>query len=1011
VDIPLLEASVNEAIMEFPALCSVIQQSESGDLQQVLRANPDGAPRLEQCVSDQDSTDESLLTDSFWYREFDLANEAPFRCRLVKTSDGRAILGFVAHHIIFDSWSMNLFLERVVVFYRSALRAPRHEWAESCSGFSDWMSQRVKNEHNEIDGERLRRRSLVLSRELEPLVLPAPLQFNQTTLVRPVARVTRTVPSDTVRRVCEFAEREQTMPFAVWLAAWAAVVGRYGRLDRTVVGTPLAVRPDAESQRQLSYCLNTSVLHLNTSELVTFDALSRDVFVSLLEAFDDATVPFELAARTSGGAFTQEPRFFHAWFALKEDSDDPWGFDELVARRLDVEPTQAKFDLAMFVDLCTEGAKATIEYRRDLFEAEVMNGLLKHYSVILDEALAAPRGRIRDLNILDADDIATLDSLSVGPKPAIMKESLVTSFLQTAAEHPSRLALEMGEDSLTYGELRSLAATYARELLLRKVGPGTVVGLCVPRSFQMIALVLAVLWRGATYVALDPNYPAQRLYYIIQDSGLKTVFTLGSENLCVGASVSIEQIDGWKSTSNTQELPPVLDVDVAYITYTSGSTGHPKGIAMPMDRVRRLINWQLDYYPATLRGSRTLQFASLNFDVSFQEIFSTLLSGGTLILITEGQRSEIYDLMSLVQRYAVERLFIPAGALLEAVAAARGQGIVPYSLLTVIAGSEQLLVGDELKSFFEGLPRCRLFNEYGPSETHVATVYALPEDPATWAHWTPVGTPVGGAVVRVLDERQRQLPYGAVGEICIGGDRLAHGYVGKPAATAAVFIPDPFSPITGARMYRTGDLGRYRSPGMLDFLGRSDNQVKIRGFRVELDEVQSVLDRSPWVARSFVRIAEGTAGKSIVAYWVPAGSQATEELVREDLECLLPEYMQPSALIPVMKFELNANGKIDVAKLPRPDKARLKLGGQPDGDPVNDTEAHVAHIMGEIIGVQDFGVNEDFFRAGGNSLLANRLTWRLQREIGLEVRLSTLFSERTARKICRVVNFKTDSDH
>lgn len=583
-------------------------------------------------------------------------------------------------------------------------------------------------------------------------------------------------------------------------------------------------------------------------------------------------------------------------------------------------------------------------------------------------------------------------------------------FERQAAATPDAVAAECGGVPVTYADLNRRAEAVAEALAAAGTTEGTFVRIAVRRSVAMLAAVLGTLKSGAAYVPLDLSHPAERIAMILEDTGAAPTLTdaasrdllpPGGALLIDVADLPDQPSDGFRSA----DLPAGATPEpMAYVMYTSGSTGRPKGILMPHRAVSHLVTWQLERYRPWSPGYRTLQFASLSFDVSFQEIFSTFASGGTLVLITEAERRDLHGLVRLLNREWIQRLFIPSVALQQVAEGYRADGELPAALDTVIAGSEQLMITDDLRDMFSHLPQCRLHNEYGPSETQVTTAYSLPSDPGAWPARVPIGRPIANWRVYVLDDRRRPVPPGGRGEVYIGGPGLAYGYLHRPEQTAAAFIPDHFSGRPGDRLYRSGDIARHLPDGNLEFLGRADNQVKIRGFRVELGEIEATLNACQGVRTAFVTVhGPDSAHHRLVAYVVPGDGAAVDPVeLRNLLRRRLPEYMVPDAFTFLGQFPLTVNGKIDQRRLPAPDFGAARQTAcfvAPRGG----TERMIAADMARILGAERIGLHDDFFESGGYSLAAVELVRAVQKRFAAELALADFYKQPTVAGLAALV--------
>ncbi|HET7230087.1 MAG TPA: non-ribosomal peptide synthetase, partial [Longimicrobium sp.] len=522
--------------------------------------------------------------------------------------------------------------------------------------------------------------------------------------------------------------------------------------------------------------------------------------------------------------------------------------------------------------------------------------------------------------------------------------------------------------------------------------PEARVGICLERGAWMVAAVLAVLKAGGACVPLDPAYPPGRLAFMAADAGLAAVVTQASLGDAVAAAVPRACVDAQADEiAQNPATDPGVRVDagnLAYVLFTSGSTGRPKGVMLPHGALANLAAWH-GADPVLAEPRRTLQFASLSFDVSFQEIVATLAQGGALVLVDEEVRRDPAALVRFIARHGVERIFVPFVAL-QALAEAAGEpGAPALALREVVTAGEQLAATPQLRALAASAPGCRVVNHYGPTETHVATAHTLGPDPSAWPALPPIGRPVANTRVYVLGAALAPAPIGVPGELYIGGAQVARGYLARPALTAERFVPDPFGAEPGARLYRTGDRARWRPGGELEYLGRADQQVKIRGFRVEPGEVEAALRGHAGVRDCVVAAREDVPGhRRLVAYVV--GATDTDEL-RAQLGAALPEHMVPSAIVALERLPLTPSGKVDRRALPAP--------GLPAQDryvaPRTRVEEVLADIWSQVLGVERVGVHDTFFDLGGHSLLATRIVSRVRATFGIELPLRAMFQSPT----------------
>jgi amino acid adenylation domain-containing protein len=570
---------------------------------------------------------------------------------------------------------------------------------------------------------------------------------------------------------------------------------------------------------------------------------------------------------------------------------------------------------------------------------------------------------------------------------------------------PDAIAVVFGEKQLTYRELNERSNRLAHYLQSLGVGADVLVGICVERSLFTIIGLVAILKAGGAYVPLDPAYPQERLTHMLQDAQVSVLLT--QEHLKVklpAGDARVICLDAeWEAPeATTNPTSNVAPHHLAYVIYTSGSTGKPKGVAMPHAPLCNLLFWQLEQSKAGV-GSKTLQFTPIGFDVSFQEIFATLISGGTLVLIADEVRRDPISLLHVLNDSRIKRLFLPFIALQQLAEAIAAEKLIPSALKEVITAGEQLRITPAIAQWFSQAPNCTLHNHYGPSESHVVTAFTLTGSPQEWAVLPPIGRPIANTQIYLLDEQMQPVPLGASGELYIGGEALARGYLNRPDLTQERFVTNPFK--SGDRLYKTGDLARYFNNGQIECLGRIDRQVKIRGFRIELEEIQAVLDGHTNVRTSAVIDREDVPGdKRLVAYIVPNPEQIpTAGQLRRFLQEKLPEYMVPSAFVAIETLPLSPNGKLDRQALPKPAKRQNEVS-ENFVAPSTAMETNLAQIWCEILDIDSVGVKDNFFDLGGTSISAFQVVTQVKEKLKLDLKTVKLFEYPTIADLAKYLS-------
>ena len=863
---------------------------------------------------------------------FDLQQGPLLRARLLRMSPDRHRLLVTMHHIAADGWSLGVLLREVGALYGAYASQQDSPLPALAVQYADWAAwQRAWLEGGELE------RQLSFWRSELALVQPLVLPSDRPRPARPTwagGALTLHLPHALRERLAQLARAEGATLHMVLLAGYAAALARWSGRDDFVVGTPVANRRTSEAEPLIGFFVNTLPVRAKLAgESLTFRALVGRIRTASLGAYAHQDVPFErLVEELQPDRALGHNPIVQTLFALQ---NAPIGAIALPGLTLEVEEPQTgvtRFDLELFLAETHDGLEGVVHYSAELFDRDTVLRFAENLEALLERAARDP-----DAALAEVSEIAPPQRQRVlvtwnAPRQIWPDPLLVHAlFEREVALHPEAVAARFAGASLSYGELNARANQLARRLRDGGVGAEQLVAVCIERSFDMLVALLGVMKAGAAFVPVDPAYPLERIALILADAGARAIVTqreLVQRLPGHAAQVILMDAAGAVPPADAADLRlPLSPETLVYAVYTSGSTGRPKGVAMTHRAISNLLSWQRrDSARGVPKGEpwgrapRTLQFASLSFDVSFQEIFSTLTAGGEIVLVTEDERRDTPRLLRLLAACEVERIFVPFVALDQLAESSAAEGVVPAALREVDTAGEQLRITPAIAAFFGRLPACRLVNHYGPSETHLVTTHELVGDPGLWPELPSIGRPIANAPVYLLDPQGRPVPIGTPGEVYVGGAGLARGYHARPALTAAAFVPDPFGAAPGGRLYRTGDLARFRSDGLLEFLGRRDLQVKVRGYRVEPGEVEATLTRHPDVRQAVVMPRDHRGGQRLAAWIVLADhAQTTTAQLREHLKSTLPEYMVPSALMVVESLPLSPNGKVDRAALPAPD--------------------------------------------------------------------------------------------
>ena len=919
---------------------------------------------------------------------FDLSHGPLIRASLFRITSQDHVLLVVFHHIVCDGWSLGIMLRELGVLYDAFSRgavSPLQPLPIQYADFSAWQREWLQGDLLERQLEYWKHQLA----DLEAVDLPTDRPYPGMPMLAGATEVSR-LSQPLVGKLKSLSRQRDVTLFMTLLAGFKILLYRYtGRTD-IACGSPVANRNRQEIEPLIGFFLNTLVLRTTLSADSSVAELLRQIREVSLQAYAHQDIPFErLVEALNPTRDLRRTPLFQTMFVLQNAPLPklPWNGLEATPRIL--ETGTAEFELTLAVREQEDGLELSLEYRTELFDAERMRRLLRHYEILLEEIVDGVERRIGEIGILSEIEKQQLLVEWNNTRIEYQRKKCLAELLEEQARRtPDAVAIVYEESQLTYANLNRRANQLANHLGDLGVGPEVRVGICVQRSLEMIIGLLGILKAGGAYVPLDPNYPLDRLKFMIDDAELKLLLTCGeaAEAVPKGVAHIVNfDVDGEQIAHQDDSNPPLtINPDnLAYVIYTSGSTGRPKGVAVSHGAVCNQLGWQIRAFQLS-DSDAFLQKASVSFDASIGEIFAPLLAGARVIAARAGGERDLDYLVKLVGSQEVTCIDLPP-SLLQALLLT--PGIAAWtSLRLVISGGEAL--GPELVKSWPDKSSATLLNTYGPTE---ATVQSTFTGDLTGKETVPIGKPIANTQVYVLDHRCQQMPAGVPGELCIGGDGLARGYLNRPELTAEKFVPNPFAKTPGERLYRSGDRGRWWSDGNLEYLGRTDRQVKIRGYRVELEEIESALGRHAAVQQTAVIAGHDQEGSPrLIAYVVsqPETSVSASEL-RNHLKNKLPEHMVPGAFVFLEKMPRTASGKVDQKALPEPEsQGGTKEGSAPALTP---TEELIAGIWASLLGASNIGQEDNFFDLGGHSLLATQLSSRLKQVFHRELDLRSIF--------------------
>ena len=943
-------------------------------------------------------------------RAFDLTSQVMVRAGVAILGPEKYELTLTRHHICSDQWSSGIFRRELSLVYDDFVAGREPSLPDLRLQFNDYALW-------ERDAARRESTDAALAQAVESLKgMP-----DESALVassdRPLSasgpggRVTGAIPALVVRALRTRAHSQEATLFMALMAIFNAVVCRLTNQTDLVVVTPTAGRVHPDLEPLIGQFANVLPLRTDLAGDPSFQDLLARVHRCTTRLFAHQHVPIQrLQAALRPGWTGARMAMSSLLFALQNVPHDDLRLTGVDVRAIESGPHEVFEDLSLFASEGTDGALVLrAHYRVDRVDESTIRQLVDDFAAIAAHVVDRPDTRVSSLPAQAPrpalhQPSAWNDTATDYPRDACVQELVERQAEQT----PEADAVVDGATRVTYRELNMRANRLAHYLRTKGATPETVVGLCLGRSVDLVIALLGILKSGAAYSPLDSTLPDERLQFMVKESGAAICVTDATLAHRFTGLVPVVRVDADRreidKMSDGNPIRTATAEALAYVMFTSGSAGRPKGIAMPHRPLVNLLSWHARH-PRLSQPARTLQFASVSFDVSFQDIVATWCTGGTVVMVDDDTRRDPMALRRFFDEYAIERLYLPAAAL-NSLAQAHAASPRPLGRLRdIVAAGEALHVTPEIRRLAADAQACHLHNQYGPTETCViVTAHELDGPAETWPVAVPIGRPISNVHIEILNDDRQRVAADVAGELHIGGDCLARGYLGRPDLTAERFVDDPFRP--GLRLYRTGDRGRRRPDGTLEFLGRLDDQVKLTGHRVEPGEVEAVMSECPGVGQAVVVVREDRPGdKRLVGYYVASAAGAvTPGALQAQLRQRLPRYMLPAALVELTAVPLSPNGKVDRLALPGPPNDRTaRDAAAPPGDAI---EASLVALWSDVLNCTGIGIDDDFFDLGGHSILAATMLLRAEQALGRAPGLNVLFEGPTIRQLAHAFRGK-----
>lgn len=1002
IDFAILTRSIKALVNRQQSLRTVFRSHEGKPYQFIL---PDGQwePEGTEDVSvlPEEAVEERVQATV--RKPFDLANDHLLRVKWLTARGSAGRLVVVVHHIAFDGWSAPVFVRELSALYQS-LQAGAPAWLGELpvqyADYARWQNEQLTDAQL-APGLQYWAQRLT---GVEPLNLPTDFPRPKT-LSNKGADHRFVLDARTSQALLDVAGREGATLFITLLTVIKAFMARVSGQTDLCVGTPIANREQPEVEGLVGFFTNTLAIRSEVSPEETFATLLQKVKKTTVAAFGHQQVPLEKVIErvVTRRDFSRTP-LFQVMFILQAEEDLPAiRLGDARALPVRVEHGVAKFELTFEATRTRDGIAMTINYGTDLFAAATIRRLGACLEKLLASIVADPHQPLGTLDLVPEAQKQRLADFNRTQVPYPAGKTMLDLFGEQVRLRPDAVAVVFEGRELSFGELDRKSNQLAQWLIARGVSYETLVPLCLDRSPEMVIGITGILKAGAAYVPIDPEYPQERIDFMLEDTGASLVLTqLKYAGRLTGTPHrACLALDAEAAYDHMTSAPPEVSVTgshLAYVIYTSGTTGRPKGVMNQHDGLYNRLVW-MQAYLGTGAGDVILQKTTFCFDVSVWELLLPLVSGARMVLARPGGHKDTAYLQTLIAQQGVTVMhFVPS------MLAVFLPDVAPHQTGTL---AHVVCSGEELKSvtvadFKAALGGVALHNLYGPTEAAI-DVTAIRLDPAA-GPMVSIGKPIANTCIYIVDRYNNPQPVGLAGELLIGGVQVARGYLNRPELTAQKFVADPLDHDSPYRVYRTGDLARWLPDGTIEYLGRIDHQVKIRGYRIEPGEIEAALEQCDPVTQAVVLTREDAKGNKKLCAYVTCRGAFDKQALRDQLKNKLPEYMLPGAIVALEAFPLTPNGKADRRQLPEPDAAQLT--GTAYTAPRSDNEKRLATIWQEVLGVERVGMHDNFFDLGGHSLLATRVLSAVQREFAVSISIHMFFNLPTIHELnqyCQVL--------
>lgn len=1008
LNVDCLENAIMAIINRHEVLRTSFITDINGDVKQYIKRIEDIVFKIEhedlRKIEDENKWEQFIQNEVI--RPFDLQVAPLLRVKLFRTSEDRWIFVFMMHHIISDGWSMRIMINELFLLYNTFLDAkpdPLPPLRIQYKDYAAWQLEQLKDDRlkqhraywmNQFEGE------------LPVLELP-------TDYIRPVLKtynghkVYMLIDSEITGKIKTLTQQSGGTLFMSLLAALNVLLYRYTGQEDIVIGSPSSGRDHADLEDQLGYYINTLAFRSKFKGQDTFIELLENMKQLTLGAYEHQVYPFdELIDDLKLKRDISRSALFDVMLVLQNTKINESAHQQRL-QNVTIGSYEgngaviSKFDLLFNFDESPDGLQLELEYNTDLFRPETINRMQVHFCNLLNAITAEPETPVGLLNYMAENEQQQLLATFNGKKMDYADENIIGLFESQVLKTPDATALVFEDKKFSYKELNNKINTFAQFIKKSSnANVGDYISVITDRSEWSVITMISVLKLGCVYIPIDKSWPESRIMQALNASGAKIVIT-DVNDLEMETGICVIPCPPELKDDETSNLNTIIDgAASSYIIYTSGSTGVPKGVEQTYRMLYNLIKWEMED-AGFLHAQKHILFSSFSFDASLNDAFYALSTGGELHVLNEAVRKDLLGLKDYIVGNSISTVSMPFAALKVFFDELAPEEFAGHCIKEIISTGEQLYITAGLRNFLEKNPELKIFNLYGPSETHVVTGISYSHAEAVIPVKSTIGFPVYNTDIYILDKNMQLVPIGVEGEVYIGGMNLAAGYNGRKDLTDEKFISDPFK--KGVLVYKSGDVGKWLLNGEIEYMGRKDNQVKINGYRIETEEIELAIRTHPAVRETVViAVPTGAGEKILVAYLVVKEALDTTDL-RIHIGKILPQYMMPSHILVMDAFPLNSNGKVNKKALPSPDDLGKGIIVE-YVPPANEIEKKLVAIWETLLGVERIGIKDNFFESGGHSLKATVMLARIRQEFGIKFSIEQVFVLATIEEMAKEIS-------